>query len=83
MTSAVPGIVFLSRGQAPAEATAHLAAMSAAGPHPWVLTFSYSRAIQDPVLETRHGNDPNLAAARAAFADRGRRKGLARLGKPD
>jgi fructose-bisphosphate aldolase class I len=78
---AVPGIVFLSGGQTPAEGTAHLAAMNAAGPHPWLLTFSYSRAIQDPVLETWRGNAANFVAAQAVFAERARRNGLAQLGK--
>ena len=78
---AVPGVVFLSGGQAPVEATAHLAAMNAAGPHPWVLTFSFSRAIQDPVLETWRGDDANIEAAQAVFADRARQNGLARSGR--
>ena len=78
---AVPGVVFLSGGQAPVEATAHLAAMNAAGPHPWVLTFSFSRAIQDPVLETWRGDDANIEAAQAVFADRARQNGLASLGR--
>lgn len=80
---AVPGVVFLSGGQTPPEATAHLAAMNAAGPHPWVLTFSYSRAIQDPVLDTWRGNVANVAAAQSAFAERVRENGLASLGQTD
>lgn len=76
---AVPGVVFLSGGQTPAEATAHLAAMNAGGPHPWALTFSYSRAIQDPVLETWRGAEANVAAAQAVFAERVRENGLASL----
>jgi len=78
---AVPGVVFLSGGQTPAEATAHLAAMNARGPHPWFLTFSYSRAIQDPVLETWRGSTANVEAAQAVFADRVRRNGLAQQGR--
>jgi len=76
----VPGIVFLSSGQTPAQATAHLAAMNAAGPHPWVLTFSYSRAIQDPVLETWRGDETKVAEAQEVFAERARLNGLARPG---
>src|SRR3546814_3418486 len=38
--AAVPGIVFLSGGQSEEEATANLAAMNAAGPHPWQLSRS-------------------------------------------
>ena len=41
--AAVPGIVFLSGGQTDEDATAHLNAMNAMGPHPWELSFSYGR----------------------------------------
>lgn len=44
------GIVFLSGGQGDEQATAHLDAMVKKGPHLWPLSFSYSRAIQNPVL---------------------------------
>ncbi|MBI3748883.1 MAG: fructose-bisphosphate aldolase class I [Chloroflexi bacterium] len=77
---AVPGVVFLSGGQTPTEATAHLAAMNAAGPHPWVLSFSFSRAIQDPVLETWRGDETKVAEAQAVFAEHARLTGLARRG---
>lgn len=80
---AVPGILFLSGGQTPAEATAHLAAMNAVGPHPWVLTFSYSRALQDPVLETWRGDETKVAEAQGVFAERARLNGLARQGRLD
>ena len=48
--AAVPGIAFLSGGQSPEVATAHLDAMNRLGPQPWQLTFSYGRALQDPAL---------------------------------
>ena len=38
--AAVPGIVFLSGGQSPEQATEHLDAMNAMGRHPWELSFS-------------------------------------------
>jgi fructose-bisphosphate aldolase class I len=47
----VAGVVFLSGGQEEIEATAHLDAMNKIGGLPWPLTFSYSRAIQNPVLK--------------------------------
>ena len=37
--AAVPGIVFLSGGQSDEDATAHLNAMNAPGPHPWELSL--------------------------------------------
>src|SRR3954449_3427728 len=49
--AAVPGIVFLSGGQTDEDATAHLNAMNARGPHPWQLSFSYGRALQAPALK--------------------------------
>lgn len=44
------GIVFLSGGQGDEQATAHLNKMNQTDKHPWPLSFSYSRAIQNPVL---------------------------------
>lgn len=79
--AAVPGIVFLSGGQSPELATARLNAMNQAGPHAWVLSFSYARAIQDPVLEAWRGLSANVPAAQEAFARRVRLNGLARMGQ--
>ena len=53
--AAVPGIVFLSGGQSDEDATAHLNAMNAMGPHPWQLSFSYGRALQAPALKAWSG----------------------------
>lgn len=78
---AVPGIVFLSGGQSPELATARLSAMNAAGPQAWALSFSYSRALQDPVLEAWRGRAANAPAAQDAFARRARLNGLARMGQ--
>lgn len=78
---AVPGIVFLSGGQPPELATARLNAMNAAGPQAWVLSFSYSRAIQNAVLEAWRGLAANVPAAQDAFARRARLNGLARMGQ--
>jgi len=50
--AAQPGIVFLSGGQSDEAATAHLNAMAAMKNLPWLLTFSYSRALQNPALRT-------------------------------
>ncbi|HSW79550.1 MAG TPA: class I fructose-bisphosphate aldolase [Candidatus Saccharimonadales bacterium] len=45
------GVVFLSGGQTPVDAFVNLNRIAKRGPHPWGLTFSYSRALQDPVLK--------------------------------
>src|SRR3990170_7034665 len=49
--AAVPGFVFLSGGQSPEVATAHLNGMNALGEHPWQLSYSYGRALQDEALK--------------------------------
>ncbi len=74
--AAVPGIAFLSGGQSDQEATAHLNAMNAMGPHPWKLTFSYGRALQAAPLKA-WGAEKNVAAGQAAFRHRARMNGLA------
>lgn len=45
------GVVFLSGGQTPQDAFINLNKIAQRGPHPWGVTFSYSRALQDPVLK--------------------------------
>jgi fructose-bisphosphate aldolase class I len=79
--AAVPGIVFLSGGQTPRQATEHLNAMNAMGGHPWELSFSYGRALQDPVLKAWKGEPGNLPAAQGAFLHRAKVNGAARSGK--
>jgi len=79
--SAVPGIVFLSGGQTPRQATEHLSAMNAMGSHPWELSFSYGRALQDPVLRAWKGQAANVPAAKKAFFHRSKLNGAARYGK--
>jgi fructose-bisphosphate aldolase class I len=45
------GVVFLSGGQTSNDAFINLNRIAKKGPHPWGITFSFSRAIQDPVLK--------------------------------
>ncbi len=61
--AAVPGIVFLSGGQNPEEATRRLDAICAIKPTPWKLSFSYGRALQDEALQTWRGSAENTKAA--------------------
>ncbi len=77
----VPGIVFLSGGQTPEEATAHLNAMNALGDHPWELSYSYGRALQDAAIKIWAGDSGNIVAAQKAFAHRGKCVSAARYGK--
>ncbi len=79
--AAVPGIVFLSGGQSDEDASAHLSAMNAVGPHPWELSFSYGRALQAPSLKAWRGEETNVQSAQDAFAHRAKMNGLARSGE--
>lgn len=45
------GVVFLSGGQTSNDAFINLNRIAKLSPHPWGITFSYSRALQDPVLK--------------------------------
>lgn len=64
------GVVFLSGGQTPEQATANLQAVTGQGPFDWPVTFSFARALQDPALEAWRGDNANADAARKAFAAR-------------
>lgn len=79
--AAVPGIVFLSGGQSPAQATEHLSAMNARGPHPWALSFSYGRALQSEALSTWSGKADNVNAAQQKYLHRARLCGAAQKGE--
>jgi fructose-bisphosphate aldolase class I len=79
--AAQPGVVFLSGGQSDEAATAHLNAMASMKGLPWPLTFSYSRALQNPALKTWKGQAGNIAAAQKAFFHRAHMNGLAAQGK--
>jgi fructose-bisphosphate aldolase class I len=78
--AAVPGIVFLSGGQSDEDATAHLNALNALGPHPWQLSFSFGRALQSPALHAWSGRDQNRAAAQQALHHRAKMNSAARSG---
>jgi fructose-bisphosphate aldolase class I len=75
------GVVFLSGGQSDEQATANLDAMNKMDGVPWPLTFSYSRAIQNPVLKI-WAQDPanNADKARAAALFRCKMNSLASKG---
>ena len=70
--AAVPGIAFLSGGQGAELASARLNAMNVRFKSrlPWVLAFSYARAIQQPALETWRGDPARMLAAQQALLHR-------------
>jgi len=80
--AAVPGIFFLSGGMSDEAATANLNAMNAlAQRQPWVLSFSYGRALQAAALNAWRGAAANKALAQKALLKRARLNGAARDGK--
>jgi fructose-bisphosphate aldolase class I len=71
--SQIAGIVFLSGGQTPDQATANLEALSRRAKElsaPWPMTFSYARAIQEEALAIWKGKEENVPLARGAFLSR-------------
>src|SRR3989338_4125965 len=78
----LPSINFLSGGQTPQEATAHLNMMHTLGENlPWYVSFSYARALQDPALKTWRGKKENFDAGQRAFIKRAKLNSLATMGK--
>ncbi len=81
--AAVPGIVFLSGGQSPLQATEHLNALNELCQNveqPWELSFSYGRALQEPVLAKWRPDASDSSAAQLALFHRARCNGAARRG---
>ena len=79
--AAVSSINFLSGGQTPEEATVNLNAMNCMSQQPWELSFSYGRALQQPVLQAWNGDEDNVQRAQAALYHRAKLNGAARLGE--
>ena len=61
----VPAIAFLSGGQSPEDAAAHLSAINKNFKNrlPWIVTFSFARAIQQPALDIWKGRAENVEKA--------------------
>ncbi|HEX9012000.1 MAG TPA: class I fructose-bisphosphate aldolase, partial [Anaerolineaceae bacterium] len=70
--AAVAGIVFLSGGQGPEEASLNLSAINALGKFPWPLSFSYGRALQEPSMAAWAGRNGNASIAQRLFYHRAR-----------
>lgn len=81
--AAVGGIAFLSGGQSPMLASERLNMMQLryGSQIPWPLTFSFSRAIQQPAMEIWKGDDQNITAAQQALANRAACNSAARRGE--
>ncbi len=81
--AAVTGIAFLSGGQSPENGAAHLNAMHVRfkDKMPWGLTFSYSRAIQQPALDHWAGKDENVEQAQQILLHRAKLVNAANRGE--
>jgi fructose-bisphosphate aldolase class I len=81
--AAVPGVAFLSGGQPSELASARLNAMNVRfkSQMPWALTFSFSRALQQPALEIWQGKEANVLVAQQALLHRARCNRAARHGE--
>ena len=78
----VGGIVFLSGGQTPDEATNNLNEIEKRkGDAPWPLSFSYSRALQEEAMKAWAGKDENISEAQKIFISRLERVSRARNGQ--
>lgn len=77
----VPGIVFLSGGQSADEATKNLCELNRDKQvHPWALSFSFGRALQNEALEAWHGDNNNWQKAQEAFFNAAKADAEARRG---
>jgi fructose-bisphosphate aldolase class I len=79
----VPGVAFLSGGQSGELADARLNAMEVRHKTkmPWTLTFSFSRAIQNPALGIWSGKEENIPAAQRSLLHRAQCAAAARRGE--
>ncbi|MBK5243935.1 MAG: fructose-bisphosphate aldolase class I [Eubacteriaceae bacterium] len=81
--AAVPAIAFLSGGQSPQEASEHLNAINKnfKAHLPWIVAFSFARAIQQPCLDAWKGKDSNLEVAQKLLYNRAKLSAAARRGE--
>jgi len=85
LTRAVPketaGVVFLSGGQTPVQATENLNAIALHENLPWPVTFSYSRALEEEALLAWGGRDERVRDGQHIFLRRLKLAALAREGR--
>ncbi len=77
------GVVFLSGGQTSNDAFINLNRIAQKGPHPWGVTFSYSRALQDPILKAWAKARSDKESVQKLFAQQLKFAGEASKGKLD
>ncbi len=77
----IGAIVFLSGGQSEEDSTVHLNLMHQMGDLPWNLTFSYSRALQNPVLKHWAEHPEDISGAQELLLKAAKANSLASVGK--
>ncbi|KAF8820130.1 fructose-1,6-bisphosphate aldolase [Cardiosporidium cionae] len=79
--AAVPGIMFLSGGQSEEESSLNLNAICKREGSPWVVSFSFGRALQASCLKAWRGRAENETIAQEELLKRANANSLAQLGK--
>ncbi|CAF3638920.1 unnamed protein product [Rotaria sp. Silwood1] len=80
--TAVPGIMFLSGGHNEENSTLYLNAINRVQLYkPWILSFSYGRALQSSVLRAWKGDKANDEQTRKEFLRLAKQNSLASMGK--
>ncbi len=81
--ASMPAIAFLSGGQSPEKATEHLNAINKNFKNhlPWIVTFSFARAIQQPALDLWKGKEANVEEAQKLLYKRAKLDHEARQGQ--
>lgn len=81
--ASVPAIAFLSGGQSSNDASLHLNAIhkNFKNQLPWIVSFSFSRAIQLPALKIWKGEDANVKEAQKSLYHYAKNNAEARMGK--
>ena len=79
----IGGIVFLSGGQTPHQAVENLNAIAQIGEQPWTISYSFSRAIEEPVLTAWQGKAENIPLAHRAMLHWVKMSSLAQQGTYD
>lgn len=78
--AAIPMIAFLSGGLSPIQSDAYLNAMNQVH-SPWLLSYSYGRALQQEALKAWGGSPDNWELAQQTFMHRARLTGAAQRGE--
>ncbi len=79
----VGGIVFLSGGQTPRRSVENLNAIAKMGKQPWPITYSFSRALEEPFLLAWQGKEENEEEAQKMLLHACKMSSLAQQGRYD